>query len=290
MIDVPSIAGSRSVAGPPRPLSWERREYRSPDRRWTVIYHTPREWHMGADGWQVQLRHYGLNVGWAHRPVMRLPGSQGFRHPNALQPWSHDSKTLAFLTWNEDPLHLYDLADKSLRQVVQGSEFVYAVQWSPDIDRLLVTSETQAVLIDRRGVVHGIATLSMAPDEVPHSDWMPDGRWFYILARESAGTSLTFYAGNDARFGEAHALDPLQLVPYNAEEFRDLPRQRFCLVHSPSIRAVGQLLDTWHRVEFDQPAATLYLSVYRPTSAVYRDNSERLCHVEERWVAVELDI
>ena len=90
MIDVPRIAGVRLVARPRRPVTWERREYRSPDKHWTVIYHRPREWHMGADGWQVQLRHYGFNVGRAHSDLMQLPGPRGFRHPDAVQPWSHD--------------------------------------------------------------------------------------------------------------------------------------------------------------------------------------------------------
>ena len=52
--------------------------------------------------------------------------------------------------------------------------------------------------------------------------------------------------------------------------------------------AVGDLLDTWHGFQFHQPSATLYLAVYRPVSSIYRRDGEWLCHVEERWVAVEL--
>jgi hypothetical protein len=94
--------------------------------------------------------------------------------------------------------------------------------------------------------------------------------------------------------GEAHELDPIDLVPYDAQPFAGLPRDRFCLVVRPSIRAVGQLLDTWHGVHFDQALNTLYLAVYRPASSPYPDDSvfkqhtESVCNVEERWVAVEL--
>jgi hypothetical protein len=99
---------------------------------------------------------------------------------------------------------------------------------------------------------------------------------------------LTFHAGEDGACGEAHELDPSDLVPYDAERFADLPRARFCLVVTPSVRAVGLLLDTWHSVRFHQPSATLYLAVYRPVSPGYWDKGEWLCHVEEQWVAVEL--
>src|SRR5687767_8960184 len=102
---MPGISGWRSVAGPPGLLSWERREYRSPDQRWSVIYHAPREWHMGADGWRVKLLHEGRNVGGKHGTLLGLAGARGFRCEDDLQPWSHDSKALVFLTWDEDPVY-----------------------------------------------------------------------------------------------------------------------------------------------------------------------------------------
>jgi len=50
----------------------------------------------------------------------------------------------------------------------------------------------------------------------------------------------------------------------------------------------GQLLDTWQSVRFDSSPATLYLAVYRPVPSDSRANAERLCAVEERWVAVDI--
>ena len=287
---MPTIRGWKSVAGPPAPVSWERREYLSPDRQWNVIYHTPREWHMGADGWQVQLLHEGHDVRRQHRELSRLAGAKGFRCEVDLQPWSHDSKALVFLTWDDDPVHIYNVAAKSLHHVPCGSGFIRSVQWSPDIDRLLVTSGTGALLVDQSGKWRGSATWRLASDEHPHTYWTQTGKWFFLLARESASgrVKLTFYAGEDGAPGDACDLDPRDLVPYDAEHYGDLPRGRFSLVVTSSMRSVGLLLDTWHSVQFHQPSATLYLAVYRPVSPVYRLNGEQLCNVEERWVAVEL--
>jgi hypothetical protein len=245
---------------------------------------------MGADGWRVKLLHEGRNVGGKHGSLLGLAGARGFRCEDDLQPWSHDSKALVFLTWDEDPVYTYDVAKHSLRHVPCGSEFVHSVQWSPTIDRLLVRSATRAALIDLEGNRQGTATWNITSFERADSHWTTDGRWFFVLARESANAKgmLTFYAGADGTVGEAHQLDPFDLVPYDAEQFADLPRQGLCLVVSSSVRSVGQLLDTWHGVQFHQPSGTLYVAVYRPISPPYRHNTEWLCKVEERWVAVEL--
>jgi hypothetical protein len=221
---------------------------------------------------------------------MQLAGSRGFRRTDGQQPWSYDSKALAFVTWDDDPLHIYDIREKSLRQVSCALGFVHSVQWNPVEDRLLVTSATGAALTDTGGNRRGTAAWTIGSFELPHCHWMKDGNWFFMVARESGRpkTTVTFYAGDDAAVGETHELDPLDLVPYDADEFRDLAREGLCLVIGPSTGSVAQLLDMWHRAEFDQPSGTLYLSVYRPVSAVFRDGTQPLCKVEERWVAVEL--
>lgn len=302
---MPKIHGIRSVVVPQSHVLRDRREYVSPDRRWSVVYHTPREFHMGAEGWRVKLLHRGLDVRWQHRKLSRLAGGQGFRCEEDLRPWSHDSKALVFLTWDEEPVHIYDVAAKLPRQVPRESDSVFSVQWSPGVDRLLVTSATSAVLTDQAGIRQGSAEWSIALHERPHTDWTKDGRWFFVLARASASTKvmLTFYAGEDGTLGEAYELDPADVVPYDAERFAHLPRDRFCLVVTPSMGSVGQLLDTWHGVHFDQASSTLYLAVYRPDLAVDRPGfavdsqvsaalksnaGGEFCNVEERWVAVEL--
>jgi hypothetical protein len=98
---MPVIKGTRTVAGPPRTVSWERRECVSPNGEWTAVYHNPEEWHMGADGWQLQLLHQGRDVTTAHRRLATLAGGKGFRCDTDLQCWSHDSAAFNFLTWDD---------------------------------------------------------------------------------------------------------------------------------------------------------------------------------------------
>ena len=245
---------------------------------------------MGAEGWKVQLRHRGWNVGARHRSISNLGGAKGFRCEDDLEPWSHDSEALVFVTWDEQPVHVYDLGAKSLRNVPCDSDYLYSAQWSPSVDRLLVTSTDRAVLTNRDGTWRGSASWRIAPQERPHTQWTRDGHWFFVLAREatSAKVMLTFHAGEDGRVGEAYELDPIDLAPYDAERYADLPRDGLCLIMTSATGGIGQLLDTWHRVQFDQPSNTLYLAVFRPVSAAYKSGEAWLCDVEERWVAVAL--
>lgn len=120
---------------------------------------------------------------------------------------------------------------------------------------------------------------------------------FFLLAPQSghAKTMLTFYRGQDGALRETFDLDPIDIVPYDREKYVVPPRDRFCLVNSPTMGSVGALLDTWSDVRFDQSTSTLLLAVLRPVSAPYREEaspwcieSELHCKVEQRWVAVEL--
>jgi hypothetical protein len=160
---------------------------------------------------------------------LRLGGPNGFQCPADFQPWSHDSRALLFLTWDESPLHIYEVAPKSMRHVSCASGFIYSAQWSPGADRLLVTSATAALLIDQAGMLRGAARWVLDAFDEPYAHWTKDGKWFFVVARESATarTVLTFYDGEDGTLCEAHELDPIDLVPYEAEQFTDLPARPF---------------------------------------------------------------
>jgi hypothetical protein len=287
---MPGIHGWKSTSGSPSHVSWKRRDYGSPDKQWNVAYHSPREWHMGADGWQVRLFHKQREVTAEHKAFLRTARVKGFRCEPDLQPWSYDSKILGFMSWNEHPVHIYEVATKRAVSINCGTEFVYSVQWAPVLDRLLIISATGAALMDREGTQHGAVAWKTAENGRLWGYWAKAGQWLFLLGRESssAGTMLTFYRGEDAQFGEAHQLDPRDLIPYDAREYEAVPRGRFSLIINSGTRAVGSLLDTWHGVEFDRASDTLYLAVYRPVSAVYYEGAECLCKVEERWIAVQL--
>ena len=293
---MPSIRAVHPIDRPVQ-ASGQRHEFVSPNEEWTAVYHSPREFHMGADGWKLRLLHRGLNVGWRHAGLRRLAGPTGFRCEADLQPWSYDSALIGLLTWDPEPVHFYDPATKTVQQLAGTAGFVYSLQWSPSLDRLLLTWPEKAVLADRFGRLRQVTPWRVAPDERPDTSWTTDGRWFFVVAREShrAPVMLTFYEGETGALANAVALDPLELVPYDAAAFSRIARDRFSLVVSPSMGAVGHLLDTWHGVRFDRPSSTLFLAVYRPVSAIYTRtepphsiDGDAVCNVEERWVAVEL--
>ena len=82
----------------------------------------------------------------------------------------------------------------------------------------------------------------------------------------------------------------MDLVPYNWEDFVEMPRDRLCLeVVDSAIGAAGSLLDIWSSVLFDQASSSLLLAVFRPVSSPYRENGELLCKVKQTWTAVEID-
>jgi hypothetical protein len=85
------------------------------------------------------------------------------------------------------------------------------------------------------------------------------------------------------------SFDPIDVVPYDWDKYVQLSRDSFCLVSGPSMGSVGQLLDTWSEVQFDQASSTLLLAVLRPVSTPYRVGGQLLCKVERHWVAVELE-
>lgn len=284
-----------SIAAPPTALHLpERVENPSPDGEWILVFHTPREWHMGADGWQVKLFHRGRDVTRAHRDFFRIADPKGFRFEQHFQPWSFDSKSLAMMTWDKTPVHIYEVADK--RDKLPGYQppfgLVYSAQWAPDIDRLLLTSPTEGVLVDQAGEQHALVQWRIQESEIPHTYWMKTGNCFFLLASQSADskTRITFYSGIDGTLKETHDLDPMDLVPYRWEDYVEIPRDGLSLHWvDPPIRSVGSMLDTWNSVQYDRASNTLFLAVARPVSPPSREGGELLCKVEQRWVAVELD-
>ena len=272
----------------------ERVDNPSPDGEWNLVFHTPREFRMGAEGWQVQLFHRGRDVTKDHRNFFTIAGEKGFRYEPHFQPWSFDSKSLALVTW-ETAIHVYEVATKTDKPLSFQPSFgyVYSAQWAPDIDRLLLTFPAEGVLVDQAGTQHALVQWETQESETPHTHWMKTGRCFFLLARRAGDsrTSIRFYSGVDGTLKETHDLDPVDLVPYNREEYVELPRDRFSLVSADvGFRAVGALLDTWSGVEFDQASNTLLLGVFRPVSSPYREAGELLCKVRQTWIAAEVDL
>jgi hypothetical protein len=264
----------------------------SPDGNWALIFHTASEWHMGATGWQARILQHGRDATRDFKDVLRIAGSKGFRGEASFQPWSADSRMLAFVTWDEEPVSLYVVTTRDLIPVRCRRQYVTAAQFAPDMDRLLIASAADGLLVDRTGREHGIARWDSAADTAPHTFWMNSGRRFFLLAPASgrAKTVISFFSGEDGRFLESHDLDPSDLVPYDSGRYAELPRDGLCLTLATprGVEGAGSLLDTWSDVRFDRPSGTLSLSVFRPVSSPVKEHGALRCRVEQRWVAVRL--
>lgn len=244
---------------------------------------------MGAEGWQVKLLHHGRDVTAEHKGFFSIADPKGFRWERDFRPWSFDSKTLAMVTWEKKPLHLYEVETKSQKTLDYDGDFVNSVQWARDVDRLLLTFMADGVLLDHTGAQQTRVPWNIEEGDTPHTFWL-DRKWFFLLARQSGTTRINFYDGANATLKETHKLDPIDIVPYNEEDYVEIPRGMFSLkVIEPAIGSVGAMLDNWNTVEFDDASSTLFLAIFRPVSPPYQENGQLVCDVKQTWVAVELD-
>jgi hypothetical protein len=84
--------------------------------------------------------------------------------------------------------------------------------------------------------------------------------------------------------------DPSDFLPYDEGAFRKLARNGLSLDLGRGTAAVGSLLDTWSRIEFDHEARTLRAFVYRPVGPCVNTGGEYTCRAEERGVEVTVSV
>jgi hypothetical protein len=290
---MPSIGPPTPIPAPPGANYFpDRLSYASPDGKWTLVYHTPREWHMDATGWQARLLRGRRDVTREHQEFLRVAGDRGFRGERNFQPWSRDNASLAFVTWDDEPVFVYEIANKKAVHLPYRRPYISAAQFAPDMDRLLIASAADGLLVDHAGNERQVVRWGIARDTATHTFWMTSGRCFVLLAlaRERASAVLSFFRGDDGSLLESRDFNPSDLVPYDVEQYAGLPRNglSLTLVNPPGVQAVGLLLDTWSDVRFDQASNTLSLSVLRPVSPPVKENGALRCRVDSRWVAVRL--
>jgi hypothetical protein len=267
------------------PLAQERREYVAPDGRCVLAFHTPYEWHMGAEGWELALECPGAPA----RDLSGLARGKGFRLPPDLQPWAANSRLAVLLTWEDPAALIYDVASGRHRAVA-AKGFPLSAQWAPHRLTCLLAFADRAVLVDRQARVHATAAWTVARGEPFFSFWLPRANAIGLVARRSrrGKPRLRLYSAETGEFAGRIALDPARLAPYDAERYRDVPRMRYSLVLDDGTRAAGHLLDTWHDARFDHAADVLYLATYRPSGPAAGSGRELVCPVREVCLAVQL--
>jgi hypothetical protein len=280
-------------------VSWERREFRSPDHLWLAAFHSPYEWHMGAVGWQFTLESASDGAAVCHTALQKMSEGEGLRCPVDYVPWRADSMMLALLPWKKK-LVLFDTR-LMRRRKTDLDESPYGVQWASHGERLLASFRDRLALLDGAGNLVANADWKTSEHESPHIGWLPSGKVFFAIGRTSrrAKPRIGFFRGEDGSAIAKQMLDPNRLVPYEVEQYKSIPRGRYSLIASPSSLSVGYSLDIWDDVIYDQEKGLLFLSTYRPVSPPFESDASPVCQafkldgypvcqVEERWVSVEL--
>ncbi len=283
---MPSLSNPRTIDMAPEPLSWVEREYRSPDGSWRVLFHDPDEFHMGATGWTLSLLERGRSVTPQHPFLVKHAGHAAVDCSPTMAPWSHDSRTLLVVTWARTPVLLYDIVART-GIVTDLPERPITAQWDPGGPHAFVLYGDNVTIVDPRGTQVGVVRWHAAMSDRPSAFWLPSGNLLFVIRRAEGRTHARFFTSAGTLVDDL-SIDPLDLVPFDAERFASVGRDRFTLVVNQSTAAAGDLLDTWDDVRFDPQTRLLQLAVYRPQGDPYQDRGITVCRVAKVWVAVEI--
>jgi hypothetical protein len=239
---------------------------------------------MGADGWRLSLIHQGKDVTSQHRHIKAMRTGKGFYVPDQYQPWCGSRPLIALHAW-DNVVHLYDVAEH--RSIERPIQIPIGLQWAPKGDKLAVTLDGRVTVLDAQGRGFDV------PIRHPRAEstkvfWWSDGKSFFVANRASSDTKtkLSFFDATHGTLLDSVDFDPSDLVPYDIDAYRKVSRAGCSLRIGPGTRAVGYLLDTWSRIEFDRETHLLRALVYRPVGPCEETDGEYTCPVEERAVEV----
>lgn len=280
------ISEVHESAPPINNINRDKREFTSPDGLWHAVFHEPYEWRMGANGWRLSVLSSKNKLAISNSDLERLSKDKGFICLLNYVPWSVDSKTLALCSWDSG-LVFFDPSSNACRA---QKLFPEIIQWSSAFNYLLVFSNSQFTIFDTVGNRVSQIDWKTAAHELPHSGWMMSQNTFFVIGRSSerAKSRITFINAENGKIVSDELLEPGKLIPYDEGEYRSVPRGRYSLVLSASTRSAGILLDTWDDVIYDQKKGIVFLSVYRPTSKVYKLDGNPVCQVEKKWVSLKI--
>lgn len=240
---------------------------------------------MGAYSWQTTLLHGGSEVA-------DLPGAAS---PTTLEPWSSDSNNYAYVGFDVAARESYVVLrriDGTEKRLPDPSDYITTIQWSQSRDRFLAVGTKDVTVFGADGTSVARVSGSGVEDEWPSTGWLPSGDHFFILARatEEGAAELRFFSA-DAEPEETFALDPTELVPYEADLYAPL-RRDFWSLGMESSSAVGSFLDHWAHHRYDPRTGELSLGILRPTSPPFQVDvewgKEWVARAEDKWIAVQL--
>lgn len=279
---LPRIAAVREISPPPeRP--WERQVFPAPDGTVSLVFEDPSEYRMGANAWDVKLQG---RVELDFKPVLRDRGHLGAWVPDCYQPWSHDSRRVAFTTAGTRTYEtlLYDLGTGEL-SALEPETFTAGALWAPDRDILLVLLEDRLELRRPPSPAYGAVQLTTDENELPLAGWMATGEHFFTVTRpdDLAVPRVEIFASTDGR-----SLGHVELAASAVLDDAAAGHGRYVHLHAYADSDQRQF-DRWEEARFDRTTSSLLLAAHRPVGPLYPYFGESMRRLEERWVAVALD-
>ena len=244
---------------------------------------------MGAEGWSIALLENGDDTTARHPYIAKSRRGRGYYLPRRYHPWCSGKALIALNAW-DDLLRIYDV--EKLRGRERRVPFPTEIQWSPKGETLAITREGGISLADAQGNPIADVPVRHPQQEYPELFWWPDGKSFFVVSRTSplSKTTLSFFNAADGRETERVNFDPADVLPYDAEKYKKIPRDGYSLRVGRGTRSVGDLLDKWVRIQFDPEQQLLSAFVYRPVSECERIDNQLTCVAEERGVEVVIGV
>jgi hypothetical protein len=277
----------REVAPPPED-NWERVAYRSPAGDHTLLFRDWDEYAMGASFWNAEL------IG-ADGKTTKLPYALSVA---PLQPWSPSGTRFAYLGTER----LRANGRVLLGDVGRGFHWLvvptwaYGIFWSWSRPLLLVIGSGWLRLVDEHGRIIASEDWSSSTADAVYGGWLASGERFFVISRHAGEkVRIRTYDAAGAKVSD-EPLDPIDLVPFDAKEFRSLDRGTYSLRIGLSRRSIAALLDRWSDARYDPATGDLRLAVYRPTGpiepepspAFSRSTGTLTAPAALRWIAVSL--
>jgi hypothetical protein len=301
---VPKLTNIRELAGRSAEpwLDKDGESFVSPDRSREIVLTKPDELRMGLTYWsRTRLLENGGDVTDQHPKLLEALG-HGPIPLSCFVPWDATSGRLLMTSTSRTGFQLgifmYDVA---LRHVAVAKQVDWSLQsssWSPAATIALLVSAEAADAVSATGQVLWSHPFPKQRRPAVLAGWTRSGRYCF-WDRGGPKPSIDFVDSTDGRLADQIVVDPEVLLPYDAQSYRELKRDRWVLNIGRGTRGIGRLLDEWSRARFDPGTQQIELGVYRPTSEVRvapplapdptHAEAELGCSAELKWVALDVN-
>ncbi len=245
---------------------------------------------MGLEVWSIDILQSEKSILDVHPPLKRFATEGHFFNPKNYQPWDASAETIAISGW-ERGVASYSVTD-SILYCWTGIDYAISIIGSKTIPKYAAVTSKASYLFTPQGDLFNKLDLITPEDNFPDLFWVSDSDLLFSISSTSkkAIPEMTFYDGNSGDRVGSIKIDPKELVPYDHQSFSKLSRETYSLFVNGATRSVGYLLDQWAKVEFFEESNVILLSIFRPTSEIYRLGKEAVCDVGLKKVAFKINL